>query len=236
MTSSIPQYLVGVDGCRAGWLCFRVHARGRDVEVNFVSCFHDLLQFEGFQSLIAIDIPIGLPSAGSRDCDVAARKLLGRPRGSAVFPAPVRAVLRARTFGEACSLSRDAHSKAISRQAFAIVPKIREVDNRMTPDMQGRIYEVHPEVSFWAMNGQQAMRHSKRKREGLEERLNALSSHFSNIPELLASVDSAWAKPDDLLDAAAAAWSAERIAGGDGTCVTDSVQIDTKDLRMNIFY
>jgi predicted RNase H-like nuclease len=56
---------------------------------------------------------------------------LGRYRGSSVFPAPVRSALTADSWADACALSRASalQGKAISKQTFAILPKIREIDN-----------------------------------------------------------------------------------------------------------
>ena len=92
--------------------------------------------------IVAVDIPIGLNEgyeAGGRFCDRQARKCL-RGRASSVFPAPVRPVLAASSREEACTLSRASapHGKAISKQTFAILPKIREVDEllRRRPELR----------------------------------------------------------------------------------------------------
>src|SRR5205814_8621714 len=85
---------------------------------------------------IAIDIPIGLSDDGPRACDLAARRLLGRPRGSSVFPAPCRGALVATTYRRACTVSRRSVGVALSLECFNIVPKIREVDALMPPARQ----------------------------------------------------------------------------------------------------
>ena len=79
---------------------------------------------------LALDIPIGLTKRGARDCDRAARSALG-PRRSSVFPAPPRAVLEARSWEHACRICEDVEGKRISRQAWALVQKIREVDRAL---------------------------------------------------------------------------------------------------------
>jgi predicted RNase H-like nuclease len=97
---------------------------------------------------LAIDIPIGLLD-GSRACYKAARKLLGQPRGTSVFAAPCRAALTV----EASAINRWKTVRGLSQQAFHIGPKIKEVDDAMTPDRQQWAFEVHPEVCFWALAG-----------------------------------------------------------------------------------
>ena len=110
--------------------------------------------------VVGVDVPIGLLEnyeKGGRACDRAARKLLGRYRASSVFPAPVRCVLMANSWANACALSRASapQGKAISKQTFAILPKIREIDvllqNR--PELRAVVREVHPEVSFAELGG-----------------------------------------------------------------------------------
>ena len=46
--------------------------------------------------------------------------------------------------------------KSLSAQAHAICTKIAEVDQLllMSPALRHRVREVHPEVCFWAINGQ----------------------------------------------------------------------------------
>ena len=63
----------------------------------------------------------------SRKCDIEARRRLG-PRGSSVFPTPVRLSLEAVNYTAACLASYESCGKRLSKQAFALVPRIREVD------------------------------------------------------------------------------------------------------------
>ena len=95
----------------------------------------------------AIDIPIGLADREPRSCDVAARRLLG-PRRSSIFPAPVRAVLEAASYAEACMLSRRASGRGISKQLYNILEKIRTVDALQSPRLQEQLFEMGPELSF----------------------------------------------------------------------------------------
>ena len=166
--------------------------------------------------LVAVDIPIGLPKAGPRACDVAARRVL-RERRSSVFPAPCRAALKGwQDYQRACDLNERASGKRLSKQVFNILSKIREVDRMMTIDLQDRIHEVHPELSFATLAGY-PLCHRKVTPEGKAERLALLSAQGL-------SFDPAWERrwlgrskvaEDDLIDAAVCLVTARRIVQGD---------------------
>jgi len=185
--------------------------------------------------VIAIDIPIGLAECGPRSCDVAARRILGKPRSCSVFPAPVRPALGAECHSEASKLSYSACGKRLSIQSFSILPKIREVEKVMTRELQKRVFEVHPEVSLWALNKKSALKHRKRSRQGREERINLLAPEYRDLNSLLKEFGRRDANVDDLLDAAVAAWTARRIANGEHGR-TSSVEFHGRGLRMEIAY
>jgi predicted RNase H-like nuclease len=206
--------VVGVDGCPAGWICFQIDLQSRRTAVRVLTNLVELISESPEPKLIAIDIPIGIPTTGARACDIGARRLLGKPRSNSVFPAPIRATFAAKTYQEACALSLEAQGKSISRQAFEIIPKIREVDELITPDLQTRIFEIHPEVSFWALNGRRSLKHGKYKREGKDERLGLLFPHYPALRQHVTKLNRAEAAEHDLLDAAAAAWTAECVVKG----------------------
>jgi predicted RNase H-like nuclease len=168
-------------------------------------------------AVLAIDIPIGLPDDGPREVDRYARSVLGAPRASSVFPAPVRAALDGTSYADACARSFSACGKRLSKQAFAILPKIREVDRalRNAVHLVGRIREVHPEVCFFELNAQRPMAHSKRKLAGLSERVQLLDVAFGPLfREMRSSLAPRAASSDDIADALVALWSAERVRAG----------------------
>ena len=188
-------------------------------------------------AVLAIDVPIGLPDDGPRAVDIVARRLLGAPRASSVFPAPVRAALNGVSYSDASALSFAACGKRLSRQAYAIIPKIREVDSAMRAagDAASRVREVHPEVCFYYLNNLSPMRYSKRKALGLSERLARLEGHFRPIfAELRASVDRRAASSNDIADALVALWSAERIRAGSCTVLRGEPLHDSRGLRMEM--
>jgi predicted RNase H-like nuclease len=194
---------------------------------------HDLMgQIDtGALGAVAIDIPIGLAADGPRRADVEARRQLG-PRRSSVFPAPVRSVLNAVSYEEACAVSRAACGKAISKQLFNILPKIREVDALVTPLRQQRLFEMSPELSLAVLAGA-PMAHAKTTAAGRAERVRVLGDIFGHEQiEHYVRRTPAGAQVDDVLDAFAGAWTARRVAsaqhlqfGGD---------VDERGLRMEV--
>jgi predicted RNase H-like nuclease len=173
-------FAAGVDGCRVGWVCVRVELLSRETSVEVIDLCGQLRQRPERLAAMAIDIPIGLLD-GPRACDLAARKLLRQPRGSSVFPPPCRAAIESETYTDACKANHFQTGRNISRQAWGIAKKIKEVDGAMIADRQTWAFEVHPEVCFWAMNGASPMRNGKKNAAGRAERLSLLRRVFPGI-------------------------------------------------------
>jgi predicted RNase H-like nuclease len=186
--------VVGVDGTKGGWVAIALE-EGRFAEDFLLRPIETDFDELGHATIIAIDIPIGF---GPRECDGAARAFL-RGAASTVFSTPAREVL-ARPFGPGLGVSAQAH---------ALGPRILHVTRLAESD--ARVYEVHPEVSFRAMNAGRPLAHRKKWAGGAVERGELLRA--SGI-ELVGLGPAASAPLDDVLDAAAAAWSANRIATG----------------------
>ncbi len=211
--------LAGADGCRAGWVYVEATLMSNRLRVGrrvIVSTFAELLERIETPAVIAVDIPIGLPECaepGGRACDRAARARLG-PRAMSVFSAPVRAVLRCATYAEALAASRASseHGLGLSKQAWNLVPKIREVATAVEACPPGvRIVEAHPEVCFRAMAGA-AMLNPKRTAAGRAERLAALER--ARVPFADLEVPRTRCLPDDVVDAHACLWTARRVTLG----------------------
>ena len=156
-------------------------------------------------SVVAVDIPIGIPEEGERPADEAARRFVG-PRASSVFTTPTRPVLEADTYEEARRVAREASGKSISAQSYALSRRILEVDEYARED--DRVIEVHPEVSFRELAHRPLI--SKHRTDGLAERRALLEEAGIEVPASVPRV----AEPD-LLDATVAAWSAKRYALGE---------------------
>ena len=205
---------IGVDGCKSGWFYVAL-GQSRKPDWGVVKKLEDLLPDVGGSDRIFVDIPIGLPTGKEkRDCDKEARIKLGRGRKGSVFPAPVRAILGAKDYEDAKMRSQKACGKKISQQAFAIVPKIHEVDELMRRDDKARhfVREVHPELCFWALNDRHPMKNKKKDKSGFEERKGVLSRWLPNADSIVASVRERFLVKevghDDILDALAAAVTA----------------------------
>jgi len=142
--------------------------------------------------------------------------------------------VHAATYEEASAVNRQKTGWGLSQQAWGIVPKIKQVDDAITPDSQRWAFEVHPEVCFWRLNQRRPMTHNKKTKEGAAERIALLQPVFSEIERHLAN------RPphvgaDDLLDATVAAWTALRWNRGEAECVC-TPEHDGKGLAVAIYY
>ena len=171
---------------------------------------------------------------GPRRCDREARRLL-ELRRSSVFSAPLRGVLAATSYPEACALSQAAQGCKLSKQAFHILAKVRQVDAWLQRDPgQARcLVEVHPELCFREWNGGVPMPHPKKSAAGAADRLALVERTF---PGAAAAIRARFLRrqvaDDDILDALAALWSAARIEGG--TALRLGGDLDGTGLPMQI--
>ena len=195
----------GVDGCKGGWFYVQISPKGQ-FGGGVVGDLARLMESDEAQRVL-IDIPIGLPTKpGGRRCDREARALLGVLKSS-VFPAPARAVLDAKSYHEAKLLSKEQTGKSIPVQAWSIVPKVRDVDRLLRSGGHSNLLEVHPEVCFWALNGEKPLSFSKKTHNGFWERLAILERAWPGVGGELKAMD-ARVGLDDVLDAAVAALTA----------------------------
>jgi len=243
-------WVAGVDGCPGGWLAvLRKLDDPRAAIVRFHSHFADILTMRAANELlppvvIAVDIPIGLPDKGSiggRLADREARSVLGR-RQSAVFAVPARRAVMCTDYREACATAQanSNPSRKVSKQTFNLFPKIREVDALISPTLQDRVFEVHPEAAFWALNGETPLSEPKKVKSqafkpGLNQRKKLLETAGYDPAFLKTTIaPRRIAGPDDFLDACANSWSAARIARGEDKCFPEKEERDSKGLRMEI--
>lgn len=234
--TSIPH--IGVDGAKSGW--FAVWRSGGGFGFDLYARAEHLIAAHSDADVIAVDIPIGLSDRDGRAPDALARRFVGGKRASSVFSAPVRGVLDARSRAEACDRHRLIDGRGFGAQAFAILPKVREWDTLLRGDAQARrrVREIHPEVSFAAMNAGVGLVPSKRSDEGHALRVQLLGGHFGlgAVEALVASVPRRLAAGDDVVDALAALWSPERIAAGRAGSLPSPAAVDSSGLQMAIWY
>ena len=213
-----PPLVAGVDAAKGGWVMATTgQARGSPAVFSLWRTFADVWAQARSRGLLAIgvDMPIGLPGTELRRSDIEARELLG-PRRSSLFWTPPHCVLRAADHAEANRLSKESTGRGLSIQAFNLLPKVQEVRTALTPkdlalQAQPQAAEVHPETSFAVLAGR-PMSTSKRHQPGITERMAALATEFADLDVAIAPVPGT--ALDDLLDAAAAAWTARRMAAG----------------------
>jgi predicted RNase H-like nuclease len=200
--------VAGVDGYRGGWVAVVLRDGAFDRAVA-APRFRELLSELGPLDAVGVDIPIGLSGGAPRAADVLARRLLGR-RASSVFMTPPRAALESATYAEALAACAAAGAAGLSRQAYALAQKILDVEGAIIGGAAD-VREVHPECSFARMAGDRPAA-PKRTWDGMQERVARLAARSIRLPWPLGLPPQVAA--DDVLDAAAAAWSASRIAAG----------------------
>jgi predicted RNase H-like nuclease len=182
--------------------------------------------------VVGIDMPIGLPDHGApRAAEALARRRLPPGRKSSVFPTPMRVAVAAPTWAEANALNRAACGRGLSHQAFGLTRKIAEVDAWVRSGPAVRVVEVHPEVSFAAIEPA-CVGPSKKTTAGREARIAALRTAGLDLPDVRRGATYA---VDDLLDACAVAWTARRVALGRAVCLPDPPQVFSDGIRAAIW-
>jgi predicted RNase H-like nuclease len=212
--------VTGVDGCAGGWVAVTFSP----APTVTVAATLDRLPLA---AVTGIDMPLGLLADGWRDADRLARSALGR-RGVTVFAIPPRPVWECATYAEANAVCRALTGKGLAAQSWGLRRKIFEADEyrrRAVTTRTGaaaaagiRLYEVHPELAFAALAGA-PLPDSKHTKAGLAVRRDLLAQVGILLPPKAAG-----AAEDDLLDAAAVAWSAHRIAAGRAVVLTNPAQ------------
>ncbi|MEO6124053.1 MAG: DUF429 domain-containing protein [Ilumatobacteraceae bacterium] len=214
----------GVDGCNGGWVV--ATRAGVHIE-RAISTVID----HGYDA-VAIDMPIGMPASTARQSETEARRYLS-PRGSTVFPTPVRACLQATDYLDACAISLAERGVKLSKQSYAILPKIAEVDRALTPQHTSRVAEAHPECSFVVMNDERPLA-TKHSADGIAQRCALVRRHFGVEASAL-RMHGLSATLDDVLDAYAMLWTAERFAAGiHQTLPSNGDEFDERGLPMRI--
>lgn len=231
--------VAGVDGTPGGWVV-AIMDRNR-LSIRKVTALSAIFDGSIHFKIVAVDVPIGLLDAyevGGRRCDRDAREFLGHPRSSSVFPAPVRAVLAATSWEDACARSQNSapHGKKITKQVWNILDKIGEVDALLQSRSELRkvVHEVHPEVCFCELAGR-PMVYRKARVAGRDERRRALMPLFPNLDMIEKSGRDQGLPIEDILDAVVACWSAGRLANGDARSLPETGRSDATGLPMVIW-
>lgn len=206
--------VVGVDAAgKHGWIGVVIDGDG------FVGArlgtLRQIIDWAEPVEVIGIDIPIGHAGGHRRPADGEARAFIG-PRASSVFNAPPVDALELEAYAAANELLAGRGAPKLSKQGWMLKPKMLETAAIAATDR--RVHEVHPEVSFCEMAGQ-PLAWSKKGWNGLLLRRRLLADAGIVLPDVMAEVGTVVA--DDVVDAAAAAWSARRIATGTAATFPD---------------
>jgi predicted RNase H-like nuclease len=192
---------LGVDACRGKWLAVALE-RGRFAGARLSREVATLIAAWPEAEAAGVDIPIGLPAQPWREADRAAREFIGERRSSVFATFPL-SVLEAPRYEEAKAICVARGWPQPSVQSYGMRHRILEVAVLAAADQP--VFEVHPEVSFRKLVGHPLA--SKRTASGAAERQLALARVGIELPDLHYPLE-------DVLDAAAAAWSAARYARG----------------------
>lgn len=234
-------FVIGVDGCRGGWVFVRLCLDDEALVAGFEPKFSNILNGNAANArMTMIDMPMGLVERGRRNCEVEARKLLKPLRHSSVFSSPRRPMLYFETYGDANEWGKvqEPDGGGLSRQAWMITPKIREIDQAVAPADQQYLCEGHPEIAFLRLNGGVPCEHSKHTAEGEAERRTLLVENGIDQPEdlykrLRAEAGARGAR-DDVYDACALALTAKARLDGAAIHLTDGAR-DACGLVMEIW-
>jgi predicted RNase H-like nuclease len=238
---------IGIDGCRAGWIAaFPEKIEDRLSPKPVFRLFADLKEIMTFaapDATIAIDMPIGLPetiTGAGREAEKTVRPLLGA-RQSSVFSIPSRSAVYADNYSEACSLAaQTSHPpRKVSKQAFSIFTKIRELDRLLRSGVTQSFHEVHPEFALFRLNGGVPLKTPKKIKSrvndaGIEERIKILVETGFSREDLRKAPGKGWAL-DDQIDAVACLVTAFRINVGSASAFPRDFSRDAHGLPIAIW-
>lgn len=204
--------IAGIDRWRGGWIIAEIESD----QLVFWAAAHIAEACERLaeHAVVAIDMPIALAVTGTRSAESQVRSVLGSSARS-VFTSPTRRAVEAETQNQATEWNRSNEGPGISAQSFGLFASIRELRGALHGPGSNHWWETHPETAFALMNDGDPLG-SKRSALGVAQRLVHLRPHFPTLEDSMLSAPPK-VPVDDVLDAAAALWSARRISSGEAT-------------------
>jgi predicted RNase H-like nuclease len=230
----LPYRLIaGVEPCPGGWLVVPARLQGITAfpfEPEVFPTFAEILDYRPAFDVIAIHCHLSFPeqdTQGGRTCDKEARKLLGFARGGAVKSPPSRHYLRTQDLDARARKGLDPISARMMR-------RYAEVAEEMQPYRQRQVFEVHPELSFYQLNDDTPMQHSKHTEEGVAERRALVEARIQGIDVVLDAQLPGGVTARHLLDAAADMTTARRIAARAVERLPEDPEWDEQGVRMEL--
>ena len=226
--------VIGIDGCRAGWITTQV-LDNQLISFHIIKNLNDDYLKQSNLSHIGIDIPLQLSHTGKRLAEIEARVLL-KKRACTIFSPPTLNALRAKNYIDACEVNFKECGKRISKQSWNLFPKIKEahkfLENNSISKLE--VFEVHPELSFMAMNDMNLIDASKKTETGKEIRIKLIQKFFPNFS--FESVRNQYKKnqvlDDDILDSIAVLWSNQKIIDNNASILPK----DPEKINMRIYF
>ena len=225
--------IVGVDGTSSGW----VASIGSTQE----KCIHTIKSLENLDELlldhpdglVVIDMPIKLNEKNYlRECDILAKRYLGKKFQSSIFIPPLKKVLKCNTYQEANELSKKLAGKGLSKQSWYLKNKISEVQE--ISKLSNKLYEGHPECSFKMLKNE-PLKAKKKSVSGIFERLGLLKREgLDPLSVNLKLENNSSIKIDDVLDSMVLFVTALRIVEGNYFCLK-KIEITDSDNNGKIF-
>ena len=204
--------IFGIDGCRFGWVVAEEKTKG-DLSIQLIESLNYLESVISKKAIAGIDIPLAIHEKGFRMADAEARGLL-KSRASTIFSAPAKETLLSDNYNDACAINESICGKKISKQSWFLFSKIKEARKIFCkPNKKIKLYEVHPELSFMAMNGMRVIELGKKTDEGFKMRYKLVKKLFPkfDFEKIRASFKRCDVADDDILDAIAVLWSTQKI-------------------------
>ena len=229
-------WVAGVDGCGNGWVVALRHVKTGELRLLSTHRLETIFSLDEKPMRMVVDMPMGLSAENSkvgRQCEAEARALL-KEKARSVFSTPSREALYASTYRQA--VDRNVNRAGISPPAVKIMLKIREVDSIVTPDIQDRFIEGHPELAFYLLNDNAPVMSRKSTPEGELERLELLKKSGINVQADWLDDRVIGAERNDIVDAIVLTRTAERHLNGNAICLPNKPIADNRGLKMAIWY
>jgi len=236
--------IAGVDGCHFGWV---VASRIDEnmPEIQLFEDFQSVLKHYGDYDVIVVDMPIGLASNqennGRRKADIEAKKILSKlGRGGSVFFPPAKEVIGGLPIQKleynndnyklVCDISKKETGRKISRQAFGLLKKIKEINEikEENGEVMKNVLEFHPEITWHLTCGMQKLSYKKTE-DGFKQRHSCLCSGLNiKSNDLSCLIDTTREKrckdvaKDDIIDALSGLIVAKRIFDKDSKIIPET--------------